>query len=366
MTYIERVENDGGTVGDKPYTNSWIKALKDEGVFSSLLFSYGAEYGYKLSAGAVSKLYGIEALLRPCDAVQATAALQPAYTTNLLNTRAGVVFNEAASQRLRAPLASLLHTGNATFYIVAERNTDTDDIAQLLGFTSTATANDPDKRLSISWNGALSMRLAVSDGTTTSSVTFSSSEIGLTGARVFRVLVETTGGVVQGTMGSYVGTVTKATSLPAGTTTDDLIMGGTGGDTAGSNRAFGGYICEVHGFAGVHSAATQTLISDYLYYRYFQDPAGWDDVAQGGVYYYMPVFGTSPAPDAPTGGVVNDTANTFAFTPNPHFTISQHEYSLNNGGSWATCAASTITVGDNNVGAGSLRVSISDTSSKAC
>ena len=358
MTYIERVENDGGTVGDKPYTNSWIKALKDEGVFDTLLFSYGAEYGYQLASGAVSKWYGINAGLTACDAVQATAALRPAYTANTINTRPALVFTESAAQRLRASLPTTVNTASATFYVVANRNTDADDIAQLFGFTSTATANNPDSRLGVSWNGASSMRMSIGDGTTNKTLTFSSTEIAVTGAQVFRVLVQVTGGVVEGTLGAHTGTVSKATILTTGTTADDLIMGGTGGDDPVASRSFGGYICEIHGFSGVHSAATQTLISNYLHYRYFEDPAGWDDVAQGGVYYYMPVFGTSPAPDAPTGGVVNDTANTFAFTPNPHFTISQHEYSLNNGGSWATCAASTITVGDNNVGAGSLRVRV--------
>jgi len=41
-------------------------------------------------------------------------------------------------------------------------------------------------------------------------------------------------------------------------------------------------------------------------------------------------------PAAPTAGVVDNTANTFAFTENPLFTLSQHQMSTDGGDSWAT------------------------------
>jgi hypothetical protein len=62
-------------------------------------------------------------------------------------------------------------------------------------------------------------------------------------------------------------------------------------------------------------------------------------------------------PAAPTGGTVDDTANTFTFTLNPSYAASEHEYSLNGAG-YVACSSNVISVGDVAVAIGDLLVRV--------
>lgn len=62
-------------------------------------------------------------------------------------------------------------------------------------------------------------------------------------------------------------------------------------------------------------------------------------------------------PAAPTSGVVDDTANTFAFTENPSFTLAQHEKSLDSGATWtSTTNPITSLTGTRAIGSVQVRV----------
>ena len=62
-------------------------------------------------------------------------------------------------------------------------------------------------------------------------------------------------------------------------------------------------------------------------------------------------------PDAPTSGVVDDIANTFAFTLNPSFTLADHEKSLDSGATWsATTNPITSLTGTRAIGSVQVRV----------
>lgn len=62
-------------------------------------------------------------------------------------------------------------------------------------------------------------------------------------------------------------------------------------------------------------------------------------------------------PAAPTGGTVDDTANTFTFTPSTGIAATEHEYSLNGAG-YITCTSNTISVGNTAVSIGGLLVRV--------
>jgi hypothetical protein len=70
-----------------------------------------------------------------------------------------------------------------------------------------------------------------------------------------------------------------------------------------------------------------------------------------GVDYWYSIFQdaavTAVIPDAPTLGVVDDTANTFNWTNNPSFTaVSDYEYTLDGGSTFITCSAKPVVVGN--------------------
>ena len=57
--------------------------------------------------------------------------------------------------------------------------------------------------------------------------------------------------------------------------------------------------------------------------------------------------GAPVTPDAPTSGVVDDTANTFNWTNNPSFTaLGDYEYTLNGGSSYSDVSAKPVAVGN--------------------
>jgi hypothetical protein len=62
-------------------------------------------------------------------------------------------------------------------------------------------------------------------------------------------------------------------------------------------------------------------------------------------------------PAAPTGGTVDDAADTFTFTLNPSYAASEHEYSLN-GASYVACSSNVISVGNVAVAIGDLKVRV--------
>lgn len=63
-------------------------------------------------------------------------------------------------------------------------------------------------------------------------------------------------------------------------------------------------------------------------------------------------------PAAPTGGVVDDTANTFGFTVNPTYAaLSDYEYRIN-AGAWTVVTANPISVGNIAVAIGALEVRV--------
>ena len=71
--------------------------------------------------------------------------------------------------------------------------------------------------------------------------------------------------------------------------------------------------------------------------------------------------------DAPTGGLVDDTANTLTFTPVPGYT--EYEYSIDGGTTWKDCvdtdtAADTITIAVGNI-AGTVKVRVKGTENYA-
>lgn len=62
-------------------------------------------------------------------------------------------------------------------------------------------------------------------------------------------------------------------------------------------------------------------------------------------------------PAAPTGGAVDDAANTFTFTLNPSYAASEHEYNLNGAG-YVACSSNVINVGNVAVAIGGLLVRV--------
>lgn len=72
---------------------------------------------------------------------------------------------------------------------------------------------------------------------------------------------------------------------------------------------------------------------------------------------FTPTAPSVITPAAPTGGVVDDTANTFAFTPTPGYLATAHEYNLNGAG-YVDVTANPIVVGDINVAIGALLVRV--------
>ena len=62
-------------------------------------------------------------------------------------------------------------------------------------------------------------------------------------------------------------------------------------------------------------------------------------------------------PKAPTNGIVNNTDNTFSFTPNPDYALSEHEYRVNEG-TWNTVESTVISVGAVTVPIGGIEVRV--------
>jgi hypothetical protein len=68
---------------------------------------------------------------------------------------------------------------------------------------------------------------------------------------------------------------------------------------------------------------------------------------------------TPATPDAPTNGVVDDTADTFDWTNNPLFTsVSDYEYTLNAGSSYSALLAKPLVVGDVNEAIGQVGIRV--------
>ena len=70
---------------------------------------------------------------------------------------------------------------------------------------------------------------------------------------------------------------------------------------------------------------------------------------------------TTPA--APTNGIVDDEANTFTFTPNPLYNITEHEWrmSVDNGTTWTAwgqCESNILAIGNINLPSGMLQVRV--------
>jgi hypothetical protein len=65
---------------------------------------------------------------------------------------------------------------------------------------------------------------------------------------------------------------------------------------------------------------------------------------------------TTPA--APTNGVSNDNEDTFSFTKNPSYAISDHEFTINNGATWTPCSSQTIAIGDKDIPPGHVKVRV--------
>jgi hypothetical protein len=82
--------------------------------------------------------------------------------------------------------------------------------------------------------------------------------------------------------------------------------------------------------------------TNYTYYPYLDGVSGTETIT----------------PAAPTGGVVDDTANTFTFTLNPSYAASEHEYQIG-AGSWTACSSNVISVGNVAISIGDLKVRVS-------
>lgn len=73
----------------------------------------------------------------------------------------------------------------------------------------------------------------------------------------------------------------------------------------------------------------------------------------------VPTGGGSTTPAAPTAGVVDDSADTFNWTNNPLYPdLSDYEFTLNGGTSWAVLTAKPIAVGDVNKAIGQVGVRV--------
>lgn len=68
--------------------------------------------------------------------------------------------------------------------------------------------------------------------------------------------------------------------------------------------------------------------------------------------------GVTVTPPAPTGGTVDDGANTFTFTPAIGHLATVHEYSTNNGSSYTSALSNVISVGDVAIASGSFKVRV--------
>lgn len=66
-----------------------------------------------------------------------------------------------------------------------------------------------------------------------------------------------------------------------------------------------------------------------------------------------------PAAAPPTAGIVDDDADTFAFTLSPDALLAGHEFRIN-GGAWAAVSANPIVVGDIAVAIGALEVRVAE------
>jgi hypothetical protein len=82
--------------------------------------------------------------------------------------------------------------------------------------------------------------------------------------------------------------------------------------------------------------------TNYTYYPYLDGVSGTETIT----------------PAAPTGGTVDDTANTFTFTLNPSYAASEHEYQIG-AGSWTACSSNVISVGNVAIAIGDLKVRVS-------
>lgn len=67
---------------------------------------------------------------------------------------------------------------------------------------------------------------------------------------------------------------------------------------------------------------------------------------------------TLPTPTAPAGGTVDDTANTFTFTPATGYAATAHEYSVNGGSTWANCSSNVVNVGDVSITSGNVKIRV--------
>jgi hypothetical protein len=95
---------------------------------------------------------------------------------------------------------------------------------------------------------------------------------------------------------------------------------------------------------------------------------GTTTTVYNGVTYTIPLYRIIPSvlgggsgnitPSAPTGGTVDDTANTFTFTLSSGYVAADHEYSTNSGSTWTVCSSNVINVGDVAIAIGVLQVRV--------
>lgn len=121
LTYLARVEADGGDVIDIDAVNDAYKNAKDNGYLDSLGFWYSANYGVKLVDGKISVLYSLVGDV-DTDPTGQTAGVRCSLITNSFNNYATMRFEGGQQYKVNA---SYLPASKITIFVAYQNRTGT-------------------------------------------------------------------------------------------------------------------------------------------------------------------------------------------------------------------------------------------------